>query len=85
MTVSITTKVGKGQPNFKIGDNTAIQNLLNKFIQPGCLAGLVPLIPDGQIGAKTIGAITKFQREILGFKNPDSFVSPGGQTLTALN
>lgn len=85
MPVNITTKVGKGQPNSKIGDNTAVQNLLNKFIQPGCLNGLSPLIPDGQVGSKTIAAIEKFQRDILGFKNPDSYVSPGGQTLAALN
>jgi len=83
--MNITTKVGKGQPNSKISDNTAVQNLLNKFIQPGCIIGLAPLIPDGQVGSKTIAAIAKFQRDIVGFNNPDSYVSPGGQTLAALN
>lgn len=85
MTMNITTKVGKGQANSKISDNTTVQNLLNKFIQAGCITGIAPLIPDGQVGSKTVAAIGKFQTDIVGFNFPDSYVSPGGQTLATLN
>mgnify|MGYP003382537792 CR=1 FL=1 len=85
MAVSITAPVGKGVKNTILGDNMAVQMLLNKFIMPGCLGTLQVLLVDGLVGAKTIVAIQTFQSGILGHKNPDGRVDPNGQTLAGLN
>lgn len=64
-----------GRKGNNSGDDVvSVQLLLNKKS-----AGLVP---DGDAGPKTIGAIEKFQNDTLGFK--DGRVDPGGQTWNAL-
>jgi peptidoglycan hydrolase-like protein with peptidoglycan-binding domain len=85
MAVTLTTSVGKAGCNTNLGENIAVQMLLNKFIIPGCLGSLKALILDGSIGGKTIAAIEKFQSGIMGHKSPDGRVDPAGATLAALN
>ncbi len=70
---SISSSVGKGGKNAP-DDVMAVQTLLN---QNGA-----SLETDGQVGPKTIAAITKFQQEAVGFA--DGRVDPGGQTWEAL-
>jgi outer membrane protein OmpA-like peptidoglycan-associated protein len=81
---SIQGSVGKKGKNDK-WDVMTMQTLLNKFIVPGCLPGLKPLVPDGACGNATIGAITAFQAGILEHKYPDGRIDPGGETLARLN
>ncbi|NJM51698.1 MAG: hypothetical protein HC843_13205 [Sphingomonadales bacterium] len=76
----ISKSVGKNGQN-NIGDTKIVQKLLNNFIHA---LGLPALIEDGDCGAKTITAITKFQSQMMGFPNPDGRVDPGGRTLAAL-
>jgi len=85
MAFTLTASVGQGGKNTKPADNAWVQMSLNKFIVPGCLGKLKPLTPDGIIGPKTIAAIKTFQRGIVGFRNPDGRVDPGGATLAALD
>lgn len=79
--VSISSSVGYKGVN-KRTDTETIQRQINKFI--GQLSPLKPLVTDGVVGSLTIGAITEFQKRIVGFANPDGRVDPGGQTLAAL-
>jgi peptidoglycan hydrolase-like protein with peptidoglycan-binding domain len=82
--VTLTGSVGAGGTN-RVGDVMAVQRLLNKFIVSGRLPGIAPLAADGIIGAKTGAAIRAFQRHVVGMKNPDGLVDPGGRTLKALD
>jgi len=85
MVFALTTSIGQGGKNINPADNAWVQMSLNKFIVPGCLSRLKPLTPDGIIGPKTIAAIKRFQRDIVGFRNPDGRVDPGGATQAALD
>ncbi len=69
----LTGPVGAGGKNAE-GDVQSVQQLLNDHG--------ASLEPDGLIGPKTIGAITKFQQSNLGFA--DGRVDPGGKTWGAL-
>lgn len=82
--VTIKNAVGLKCKNDK-WDVMAVQHLLNKFIVPGCLPPLAPLLADGDCGNKTCIALYAFQNGILGWKNPDMKVFPGKATLAALN
>ncbi len=78
---SISASVGLGGAN-RFEDVRAIQNLLNAnaaHIQP-----FEKLDVDGKVGAKTIGAIEKFQRKVVGLTHPDGRVDPNGKTIRAL-
>ncbi len=81
---SIQQSVGKNQKNDK-SDVFVVQMLLNKFLMPGCLPGVSPLVLDGLCGAKTGSAIVGFQRSIVGMGAPDCWITPSCGTLTALN
>lgn len=74
-TAKISGSVGKGGKN-KSADVETVQLLLNQN-------GANPeLEPDGDCGKLTIGAIEKFQKSKLGWK--DGRVDPGGKTWAAL-
>jgi peptidoglycan hydrolase-like protein with peptidoglycan-binding domain/ElaB/YqjD/DUF883 family membrane-anchored ribosome-binding protein len=74
-TASISGSVGRGGRNGA-DDVRTVQQLLNQN-------GASPALEvDGAVGPKTIGAISKFQQEALGFQ--DGRVDPGGQTWGAL-
>ncbi len=70
----ISGSVGQGGKN-QADDVSAVQQLLNDKGDS--------LTVDGQVGPKTIGAISKFQMANLGFS--DGRVDPGGQTWGALS
>jgi hypothetical protein len=81
---SIQKSVGLKCKNDK-WDVLVVQMLLNKFIMPGCLLPLAPLMLDGECGNKTVTAIYAFQNGIMGLKSPDMKISPDGPTLGRLN
>ena len=79
---TIRGSVGRGGRNFE-DDVKAIQKLLNshtRLIQPVALLDV-----DGDIGSKTVRAITEFQRRVVRLQAPDGRVDPGGRTLSRLN
>ena len=76
MSIMINGSVGRGGVNRK-GDTRKIQKLLNAVF-PG-----TPLDETGEVDAKTIRRIERFQRRFL--NNPDGRVDPGGKTLRRLN
>lgn len=78
-TISISGSVGRKGANRR-DDVIAVQSLLNQHV---AALGLPPLVIDGMVGVKTIGAIEAFQRKI-GFGSPDGRVDPGGRTWGAL-
>jgi hypothetical protein len=81
---SIQKSVGLKCKNDK-WDVLVVQMLLNKFIMPGCLPPLAPLMLDGQCGNKTVTAIYAFQNGIMGQKKPPMSISPDGLTIERLN
>ncbi len=62
-------------------DVRAVQERLNLLMA----ASWQPLKPDGMAGPLTQGVIGRFQKEVVGFQNPDERVDPGGATIKALN
>lgn len=78
---NITASVGSGGIN-RFEDVRAIQVLLNE--NAGHIQPFVKLAVDGKIGPKSIEAIVKFQRKVVGLQNPDGRVDPNGKTLSAL-
>ena len=64
-------------------DVRTVQVLLNK--NNSKIPPLALLVEDGDIGPKTIEAITDFQSRVAGMIHPDGRVDPGGGTLRALN
>ena len=73
----------------QMADIRKVQDLLNLARQRLITAGIrfekfKRLQEDGVIGSKTIGAIKIFQRDIVGFPNPDGRIDPGGRTLQVL-
>ena len=79
---TISRSVGNNAMNLEQDVITA-QLLLNK-----CITQLSParaLKEDGSCGPLTVGVILEFQRRIMGIKNPDGRIDPGGNTLKQLN
>jgi putative chitinase len=77
----ISGSVGQGGHNAR-GDVRTIQILLN--LSANALGLPTPLVEDGAIGPATLGAIEKFQRQIVGTANPSISVEPGSATLLRL-
>ena len=75
-TSSISGSVGKGGKN-DAADVRVVQTLLNNHGNR--------LTVDGDCGAKSIAAIEKFQKEVVGLSKPDGRIDPGGRTWTALS
>lgn len=79
---TIAHSVGRGGVNRNT-DVKVIQKLLNAHLH------LIPpteeLTVDGRVGTKTIRAITVFQRVVVGLREADGRVDPGGRTLARLN
>ena len=76
MSIMINESVGRGGVNRK-GDTRKIQKLLNAVFPA------TPLDETGEVDAKTIRRIERFQRRFL--TNPDGRVDPGGKTLRRIN
>ena len=73
----------------QMADVRRIQDLLNTARQRLTTLGIRyerfnRLKEDGLIGPKTIGAIKIIQRDVIGFKDPDGRIDPGGRTLQVL-
>jgi hypothetical protein len=79
---TIRGAVGRGGRNFE-DDVRVIQELLNSHTH--LIQSVGVLDADGDIGWKTITAITEFQRRVVGMRSPDGRVDPGGRTLARLN
>jgi hypothetical protein len=79
--ISLAKSVGQGGANLR-DDTTTIQQALNRA-QPEQGGPMPSLRVDGIVGPKTIGAISRFQSQQVGF--PDGRVDPGGKTLARLN
>jgi len=79
---SIQRSVGNKAVNNE-HDVRTVQVLLNK--NNSKIAPLALLVEDGDIGPRTIEAISEFQRRVVGMNRPDGRVDPGGGTLRALN
>jgi putative chitinase len=77
----ISGSVGQGGRNAR-GDVRTIQILLN--LSANALSLPAPLAEDGAIGPATLGALAKFQRQIVGTATPSSLVEPGSATLQRL-
>jgi len=82
MAVTINASVGLNGANIP-ADVLNIQNALNTIAQ-GSGGANPKLVPDGQCGAKTRGAILHFQQAHPGLAH-DSRVDPGGSTLHEMN
>lgn len=78
--IRITASVGRGGRN-KSADVRLVQGRLNDLMGPS----RERLTVDGISGAKTRSMIGDFQRNVLGFRNPDERVDPAGKTIRALN
>lgn len=79
---SISASVGRAGRNLA-ADVKTVQRLLNHH-----LASIPPtkrLSNDGACGMLTITAIETFQRKVVGIRQPDGRVDPGGRTLSVLN
>lgn len=63
------------------GDVKIVQRLLNNRTGSGANS----LSVDGICGKKTINSIRRFQYKVVGMKNPDGRVDPGGKTFRALD
>ena len=72
--------VGQGGKN-DFGDVRTVQTLLNSRIDT---LDLPRLDEDGLIGVDTIGAIRKFQADVMGDATPDGRIDVGGPTWKAL-
>lgn len=81
--IKLKGAVGKNAPNHS-EDVMTVQARLNVWIYKGHLPKVDFLAVDGDCGDKTKLAIGAFQMMILGHKNPDCRVDPGGKTLMAM-
>ena len=75
--MNISGSVGAGGANFQ-QDVRTVQTLLNRHASN--VPGLNPLVVDGLIGPKTIGAIQVFQRVVVKLNNVDGRVDVGKST-----
>ena len=78
---TITKPVGGKIPNPNREEVRLVQKLLNKHRKPP----LSLLDENGVDGLEVKGAIAEFQQRVVGMKNPDGRVDPGGKTLQALD
>jgi len=76
----IISSVGRNGANQK-GDVRSVQDLLNRY---STRLGIAPLRVDGVAGARTVSAIERFQRQVLGMAAPDGRVDPGALTWNKL-
>ena len=81
MSLSIRQSVGAGGANQR-DDVKLIQVLLNTHA--AWTFPFTALKIDGHIGKHTTDAITRYQREAAGIKNPDGRVDPNGKTFRYL-
>jgi hypothetical protein len=80
--LEISASVGQGGRN-KPPDVATIQRALNRV--PGNEGGPVPpLVVDGLIGPKTVGAIYRFQKHHFGAAKADGRVDPNQRTIAKL-
>jgi hypothetical protein len=84
----ITGSVGMAGDNYPT-DTYAVQQMLNLARTRLKEANITheffaPLVEDRIAGPDTIKAITIFQRDVLGWRNPDGRIDPNGNTLHAL-
>jgi len=63
-------------------DVLVVQHLLNDWLKT---QGEATLQADGDAGARTLAAITAFQRRVLQSPRPDGRIDPGGRTWDALS
>lgn len=75
----IDASVGRGGINNK-KDIFTIQKIINQIGVP-----LRPLMVNGVLETDTQYAIDWFQKNIVGFKNPDGLISPRGRTFRTLS
>jgi predicted chitinase len=75
--------VGERRQNDR-EDTETIQRMLNLCAAKGRLTLEAPLRPDGAFGPKTLAAITAFQRQVVGYTEPDGVVEPAGKTIRFL-
>lgn len=81
MSLSIRQSVGAGGANQR-DDVKLVQVLLNTHA--AWTSPFTALKIDGQIGKNTTDAITRYQREAAGLRNPDGRVDPNGKTFRYL-
>jgi hypothetical protein len=79
--VNIAQSVGERGIN-RDNDVRAVQTMLNHHIRP---LGLMALKVDGNIGPRTIDAIRRYQKSVVGIAVPDGRIDPGGRTLSKLS
>lgn len=80
--MNISGSVGRGGRNVR-PDVVTVQQLINASIS--LISPTKALSVDGLNGPKTIGAITEFQKRIVGLSVPDGRVDPNGRTIRTLN
>lgn len=78
--MNISDSVGVKGKNLR-GDIALVQMLLNRAIR----VPLKLLKVDSSMGPLTIHTIKRFQKDIVGFKNPDGRIDPNGKTWTCLS
>lgn len=86
--IGVSRSVGIGGNNNH-NDVTLIQALINKAVPRVREARIQieyfkPLAVDGDCGNLTKKAITIFQRDVVGLREPDGRVDPGGKTIRSL-
>lgn len=79
--MGIQSSVGANGVN-RSDDTRYIQQLLNR--QPPGQYSFGQIAVDGLVGPQTIGAITNFQKNVVGMSYPDGRVDPGYQTIACL-
>ncbi len=79
--MGINASVGANGAN-RSDDTRYIQQLLNR--QPPGRYSYGKIAVDGLVGPQTIGAITNFQKNVVGMSFPDGRVDPGYQTIACL-
>jgi hypothetical protein len=82
MAQTIQGSVGQGGRN-RPEDVTLIQTMLN-LVLPTQGGASPKLVVDGIVGPKTIGAITRFQKQHFGAGGADGRIDPGKQTFNKL-
>lgn len=78
----ISGPVGQGDEGF-IGNDADTRKVQGLLVHAGFLPDTAAS-RDGDVGPNTVEAIKRFQREVLGFSQPDGRVDPGGNTWNAL-
>lgn len=79
----LSANVGCGGQN-RPSDVKLVQILLN-LNDDGSLVLPAPVVTDGICGSQTVAAIERFQRQVVGVRQPDGLIDPRGRTLRALH